>query len=99
MTEVSDPRWTGAAKLCPASVEQTATTCPTRSPDGSCLVVQSQTAHTRPSGPAASAGPALDTEGSVDSGRIRRGDSKLFPPSVERARSSAGFDLLAPQTK
>jgi hypothetical protein len=48
------PRRTGPAKLRPASAEQTATTWPVMSPGESCWVVQSQTAHTRPSGPAAS---------------------------------------------
>src|SRR5580698_10258098 len=97
MTADSDPRWTGAAKLCPSSVEQTATTWPTISPDESCWVVQSQTAHTRPCGPAASWGPALTTEGTLASPRILRGGSKVSPPSLERLKSRAVCETPAPQ--
>src|SRR5260370_34121042 len=98
MTDDSEPRWTGAAKLCPESCEQTATTWPTRSPDESWRVVQSQTAQTRPCGPVASSGPALATEGILASARILRGGSKLCPPSVERVRSRAVCEAPAPQT-
>jgi hypothetical protein len=87
--EDSDPRWTGAAKLRPPSVEHTATTWPIMSPDASGMVVQSQVAHTRPSGPAASVGPALVSEAAVDAGKMVRGGSKLFPPSVERVKPRA----------
>src|SRR5229473_5651047 len=97
MTDDSDPRWTGAAKLCPALVEQTATTWPTMSPDESCWVVQSQTAHTRPCGPVASWGPALTSEGTLASPKILRGGAKLCPPSLERARSRAVCESPAPQ--
>jgi hypothetical protein len=98
MTDDSDPSWTGAAKLRPASVEQTATTWPTMSPDGSWRVVQTQTAQTRPRGPVASSGPALATEGTPASARIMRGGSKLSPPSVERVQLSAVCETPAPQT-
>ena len=97
MAADSAPRWTGAAKLRPASVEQTATTWPIMSPDESCWVVQSQTAHTRPSGPAASWGPALTSDGILASPRILRGGSKLAPPSAERVKSSAVCEAPAPQ--
>src|SRR5580693_2406274 len=97
MSAASAPRWTGAAKLCPASVEQMATTWPTMSPDGSCWVVQSQTAHTRPCGPAANWGPALTSEGVLASGKILRGVSKLCPPLVERVKSRAVCEAPAPQ--
>jgi hypothetical protein len=59
------------------------------SPDESGMVAQSQAAHTRPSGPAASSGPALVSEGFVDPGKIVRGGSKLCPPSVERVKLRA----------
>src|SRR5262249_2727754 len=72
MAADSAPRWTGAAKLRPASVEQTATTWPIRSPDESCWVVQSQTTHSRPAGPAATWGPALTSEGILASPMILR---------------------------
>src|SRR5258708_23170697 len=98
MTDDSDPRWTGAAKLCPASVEQTATTWPTMSPDESCWVVQSQTAHTKPCGPVASSGPALATEGTLASTRILRVGSKLFPPSVERVQPGPACATTPPPT-
>src|ERR1700733_8416727 len=91
------PRWTGAAKLWPESVEQTAVTWPTRSPEETGWVDQSQTAHTRPCGPAAICGPALTSEATLASPRIRRGGAKLRPPSVERARSRAVCEWPAPQ--
>ena len=97
MAADSAPRWTGAAKLRPPSVEQTATVWPVRSPDESCLVVQSQTAHTRPAGPAANWGPALTSEGVPASLRILRGGSKLSPPLVERVRSRAVCEAPEPQ--
>src|SRR5260370_13758172 len=99
MAADSDPRWTGAAKLRPASVEQTATTWPTMSPDESCWVVQSQTAHTRPCGPAASWGPALTSEGVLASARILRGGAKLSPPLVERVKSTAVCEAPEPQAR
>jgi hypothetical protein len=77
MAADSDPRWTGAANVRPASVEQTAMTSPIMSPEESCWLVQSQTAHSSPFGPAASWGPALTSEGAGASARILRGGSKL----------------------
>src|SRR5215472_4031784 len=97
MAADSAPRWAGAAKLRPASVEQTATTWPIRSPDESCWVVQSQTTHSRPSGPAATWGPALTSEGILASPMILRGVSKLSPPLVERVKSRAVCEAPAPQ--
>src|SRR5579863_7805454 len=88
MAADSAPRRTGAPKLSPASAEHTATTWPVMSPDASCLVVQSQTTHTRPSGPTATWGPALTSEGVPASGRILRGVSKLCPPSADRVSST-----------
>src|SRR5215472_6464352 len=87
MAADSAPRWTGAAKVSPPSVEQTAMTWPVMSPDEVRWVVQSQTAHTRPSGPAASWGPALTSEEVLAAARILRGVSKLAPPFVERVSS------------
>src|SRR5579859_6828574 len=85
--EDSDPRWTGAAKLRPPSVEQTATTWPIMSPDESGMVTQSQAAHTSPSGPAASSGPALASEGFT---------GPVIPPA-EVARLFEPFQRLYPR--
>src|SRR6516162_7270734 len=87
MAADSDPRWTGAAKVRPASVEQTATTSPTMSPEGSWWVVQSHTAQTSPEVPAAIWGPALIRDATVESLSIRYGEAKVWPPSVDRASS------------
>jgi hypothetical protein len=93
---VPQPRGTGAAKLCPASVEQTAIICATTSPDGPRWVPSGQSAHTRPRGPAASRGPAVISEGRR-SVKIVRGGSKLCPPSVERVKPrSFGWRSSAP---
>jgi hypothetical protein len=62
MVAASAPRWTGAPKVCPASLEQTATTWPIMSPDGSWPVVQSHAMSTMPVLLAAICGPALTSD-------------------------------------
>src|SRR5262245_13900934 len=88
----SGPSVTGGPKLFPASVEQRDTTWLVTSPDEFWPVSRSQAAHTRPFGPAASAGPELRAAVPASASRIVRGAAKVSPPSVERLKARP--DLL-----
>src|SRR5262245_30973849 len=88
----SGPSLTDGPKLRPASVEQRATTWLVTSPDASRPVSRSQATHTRPFGPAASAGPELGAAVPASPSRIMRGAAKVSPASVERLKARP--DLL-----